>query len=139
MTQSPYDPRQQPPNQPYQTQPYQTQPYRAQPYGQQQYGQQPYGQQGLPVPYGYAPPPMPTASPKSPGVAVILSILIPGLGHLYSGNPLSAVFWFVSAVVSTVLISVLIGFILLPLVWIGAAIHAYISTANFNSRHHVVR
>jgi len=129
MTQPPYDPRQQPQ--------YQPQPY--QPYGQQQYGQQPYGQPSLPVPYGYGPPPMPTASPKSPGVAVILSILIPGLGHLYSGNPLSAVFWFISAVVSTVLISVFIGIILVPLVWIGAAIHAYISTANFNTRHHVIR
>jgi len=129
MTQSPYDPRQQPTYQPYPPQSYQPQPY----------GQQPYSQPGLPVQYGYAPPPMPTASPKSPGVAVILSIVIPGLGHLYSGNPLSAVFWFVSAVVATVLISVFIGIILVPLVWIGAAIHAYISTANFNTRHHVIR
>lgn len=116
------------------------QPYshqQIQPYEQQSpdYGQ-PYGG---PAPYGFYAQPMPTASPKSPGVAVILSILIPGLGHLYSGNPLSAVFWFVSAAISAMLIAVFIGFLLLPAVWLGAIIHAYISTANFNSRHHVIR
>jgi TM2 domain-containing membrane protein YozV len=82
---------------------------------------------------------MPTASPKSPGVAVILSVLVPGLGHLYSGNPLWAVFWFLSAAVASALISILIGFVLLPMVWIGSIVHAYVSTANYNTRHHVVR
>jgi len=89
-----------------------------------------------PAPYAY---PMPTASPKSPGVAAILSILVPGLGHLYSGNPLSAVFWFLAAAIAGALIYILIGFVLLPVVWIGSVIHAYVSTVNYNTRHHVVR
>jgi TM2 domain-containing membrane protein YozV len=94
--------------------------------------QQPY-QQPYPV------RPMPTASPKSPGVAAVLSVLVPGLGHLYSGNPMSAVFWFVSAFISALLILVAIGIFLFPVVWLGAIVHAYVSTANFNRRHHVVR
>jgi TM2 domain-containing membrane protein YozV len=84
-------------------------------------------------------PPMPTAAPKSGGVAVILSILIPGLGHLYTGNPLSAVLWFLSAVVAWLTVAIVIGFALVPLVWIFAPIHAYVSATNFNRRHHAVR
>lgn len=96
------------------------------------------------VPQGYGQPfppqrPMPTAAPKSPGVAVILSLLVCGLGHLYTGNPLSAVFWFLSAVVCGLLIFVGIGLLLLPMAWIGACVHAYISASNFNRRHHAVR
>ena len=84
--------------------------------------------------------PMPTASPKSGGVAVILSFLIPGLGHLYTGNPISAVLWFLAATVCWLLFWLLFfGIFLLPFVYIGAMIHAYISASNFNRRHHVVR
>lgn len=93
--------------------------------------QQPYRPAHLPA--------TPTAPPKSPGVAALLSLLIPGLGHLYSGNPIAAVFWFLSAAAAVALIAVFIGIILAPCVWVGAMIHAYISTANFNRRHNVVR
>jgi len=83
--------------------------------------------------------PMPTASPKSRGVAAILSLLIPGLGHLYTGNPVSAIFWFVSALISAALLAVVIGFVLLPLCWVCSPIHAYISADNFNRRHNAIR
>ena len=42
-------------------------------------------------------PPMPTAPPKSPGVGAIPSLLMPGAGHLYSGNALKGVLWFLAA------------------------------------------
>ena len=83
--------------------------------------------------------PIPTAPPKSPGVAAILSIIVPGLGHLYSGNPGAAAFWFISGAVSALLIMLIVGIFLLPVVWVGAAIHAYVSTANYNQRHNVIR
>lgn len=35
--------------------------------------------------------------------------------------------------------AIFIGFILVPLVHIGAMIHAYVSATNFNRHHHVVR
>jgi len=94
-------------------------------------------------PYGqpYPQRPQPTAAPKSGGVAVILSFFIPGLGHLYTGNPLSAVLWFVGDVICWVIgfLTGGIGFIILPFVWLGAMIHAYISASNFNIRHHAIR
>jgi TM2 domain-containing membrane protein YozV len=100
-----------------------------------------------PQPYGQPYPmrPMPTAAPKSGGVALILSFLIPGLGHLYTGNPLSAVLWFGSAVAIWTISFLLtfVGFpyvfIALPFVYLGAMIHAYISASNFNIRHHAIR
>ena len=105
---------------------------------QEQHGHQPYPPQ--PYPGQMVPQrPMPTASPKSPGVAALLSLIIPGLGHLYTGNPISAIFWFVSTAVSAMLITLLVGVVLLPLVWLGAIIHAYVSAGNFNRRHHAIR
>ena len=35
------------------------------------------------------------ARPSNPAVAAILSLIVPGAGHLYAGRPLSAVIWFV--------------------------------------------
>lgn len=113
-----------------------------QPPHQPQPGQQPYGQPYPPQPYaGPMVPqrPMPTAAPKSGGVALILSFLVPGLGHLYTGNPISAVIWFAAAVLAWVSLMIVIGFVLIPLVYIGAMIHAYVSATNFNRRHHAVR
>jgi TM2 domain-containing membrane protein YozV len=115
--------------------------------GQQPYGQptpytqpSPYGQPYPPQPYGQmAPRPAPTAAPKSGGVAVILSFLIPGLGHLYTGNPIAAIIWFVVAALSWAATAIFIGFLMLPVAYIGAMVHAYISAANFNRRHNVVR
>ena len=121
----------------------QQQPYSAQSpqqpigYG----GQQPYGYTTNAVNvYGSHAPPMPTASPKSPGVAAILSWLLPGAGHLYSGNPLWALIWFGAAFLFWMFgFFLFFGFFLLPIVYIGSPIHAYISTSAFNRRHNVVR
>jgi TM2 domain-containing membrane protein YozV len=33
--------------------------------------------------------------PSNPAAAAILSLIVPGAGHLYAGRPLSAVLWFV--------------------------------------------
>ena len=66
--------------------------------------------------------------------------LITGDAHLYSGNPLAAVMWFTLASVCWFLgFFLFFGFFLLPFVWIGACVHAYISTQDFNRRHNVVR
>ena len=90
-------------------------------------------------PYPPAAAAPPTASPRSGGVAPILSFLIPGLGHLYTGNPVSAVVWFVSAALAWASLCVAIGVVLIPLVMAGAMIHAYISASNFNRRHNTMR
>lgn len=92
-------------------------------------------------PQQYGPPqrPMPTAAPKSGGVAAILQALIPGLGHLYTGNPISAIFWFCTIALSWALVSVGVGIVMLCVAYPCAIIHAYVSAGNFNRRHHAVR
>lgn len=86
----------------------------------------------------YYPPqrPMPTAPPKSPGVAGLLSLIV---GHMYTGNPFQALFWFAAAGISALLIAVGVGVFLLPCAWIGAILFAALSASSFNRRHHVVR
>jgi TM2 domain-containing membrane protein YozV len=41
-----------------------------------------------------APAPL-AARPANPAVAAVLSLIVPGAGHLYAGRPLAAVLWFV--------------------------------------------
>ena len=123
---------------PYGQQHYSQPHYGQQPYPQPQYGQQmpPYGQPGQLVPHGshVIVRPMPTAPPKSGGVALILSLLICGLGQMYTGNPLWAVIWFFSAVVCGVLFFPLV-LVVIPV----AAVHAYFCASSWNARHHAVR
>ncbi len=52
--------------------------------------------------------------PPSPGVAAVLSVLIPGLGQLYSGRLLAGGVWFLATVASY-------SAILLP----GFLVHAF--------------
>jgi TM2 domain-containing membrane protein YozV len=91
-----------------------------------------------PQPYWQAPPPIPrptpTAPPKSPGVAVILTLLVPGLGHLYSGNPIAAILWFITAVIVGTLTALLGLLIVYPI----AMIHAHAVTTAYNRRHNAV-
>ncbi len=65
--------------QPYPSQPYAQQPYIQQPYAQQPYAPQPYA----PQPYGAPYPPVAVRPMKSAGIAVLLSFLWIGAGHLY--------------------------------------------------------
>ena len=34
-------------------------------------------------------------SPRNPGLAAVLSLVIPGLGQIYNGKFLRAIFWFI--------------------------------------------
>jgi hypothetical protein len=40
--------------------------------------------------------PLESIRTPNPGVAAILSLVVPGAGHLYAGRPLSAVLWFMA-------------------------------------------
>ena len=42
--------------------------------------------------------------PASPGLAAVLSLLVPGAGQLYAGRPLAAVMWFVVVALGYLLI-----------------------------------
>ena len=78
------------------------------------------------------------AMPKSPALAVILSIILPGLGHLYLENTAGAVLWYIATIAAWLSMLILIGFLLVPFVMFAACTHAYLSAALFNERHHLV-
>ncbi len=61
---------------------------------------------------------------KSPGVAVLLSLLFTGSGQIYCGRAGRGIAFFAAAFASGVSILFLVGFVLLPIVWLWAAIDA---------------
>jgi TM2 domain-containing membrane protein YozV len=72
---------------------------------------------------------------KNPGIAVLLSILFPGAGNFYAGQTGWGVFYLLAWCVSAVLCFVIIGLVLLPMVYIGAMVHAWLATDAFNKRN----
>lgn len=84
------------------------------------------------------PPPPPVAVPavraevrpattrlKDPGLAVVFSFFITGLGQLYNGEIGKAVAFFGAQIVSAILMFVLIGFVTTPALWIWSMVDAY--------------
>lgn len=102
----------------------------------QQYAQAPPPYQAAPQyqaapPYGqpmYGPVPM-----KSTGIAVILAVLVPGLGHIYLGRIGEGIMYLILAFVFGALIILLIGFILLPILWIWQIYDAYNKANQYNA------
>lgn len=63
--------------------------------------------------------------PRYPGIAAVLSFIIPGLGQIYNGE-LGKGFSFVAGIViSSFLTAIFIGVIFLVILWIWAVIDAY--------------
>ncbi|MCS3901013.1 DUF5683 domain-containing protein [Methanococcus voltae] len=74
---------------------------------------------------------------KSPALAAILSFFIPGLGQIYNGEIIKGIIIIVLFVISFFAIAILIGFIMLPIVWLYAVCEAY-NTANKINRGYIV-
>lgn len=85
----------------------------------------------------YAPQPTPTpfaADPqKSPGVAAVLSFLIPGVGQMYNGQIVKGLVVMVVQVVNFFLTFVIIGFISGLAVWLWSIFDAYQGAENYNA------
>ncbi|NHM28941.1 hypothetical protein G7K71_18630 [Desulfofundulus sp. TPOSR] len=62
---------------------------------------------------------------KNPGLAAVLSFLVCGLGQIYNGQVGKGIALFVAAGITGLLCAVVIGFILLPVVWIYGIYDAY--------------
>jgi TM2 domain-containing membrane protein YozV len=62
---------------------------------------------------------------KSPGLAAVLSFLVPGLGQIYDGAIAKGLFLVFLACVSYLLMAIVIGFFLYLPVWIYAIYDAY--------------
>lgn len=116
------------------------QPYGQQPY-QQQY-QQPYGQAVQPYtqPYAqpYGQPPQLAVVPKSPGVAVLASFFIPGLGSMISGRGGMGALILCLYIFSWILTIVLIGFLGVFGFWIWGMIQGHADAVAWNRRHGLI-
>ena len=93
-----------------------------------------FAQPGYPQgPYG-----APMVAPKSPGVAVLASFFVPGLGSMISGNGGIGALILCLYVVSWILTIVLIGFLGVFGFWIWGMIQAHSDAVAWNSRHGII-
>jgi TM2 domain-containing membrane protein YozV len=72
---------------------------------------------------------------RSPILAAILSLILSGLGQIYNGQVAKGVVFIVVQLVNTALTAVLIGWVLMPIVGLWAAIDAYLVAKRNNERY----
>ena len=70
---------------------------------------------------------------KNPGVSAVLSFLICGLGQIYNGQILKGLMFLVLYAISWALTYVLIGWIILPVLWIWGIYDAYRNAEKINN------
>ena len=113
-------------------------------YQQPGYQQPGYPQAGYPQPgyvtnpYQQAPYPQPMVAPKSPGVAVLASFFLPGLGSMISGNGGIGALILILYMVSWLLTLVLIGFIGVFGFWVWGMFQAYSDAVSWNRRYGII-
>lgn len=71
---------------------------------------------------------------RNPLLAALLSLLVAGLGQIYNGQVLKGVIFVVLQIINGALTTVLIGWILLPIVGLWAIIDAYVVANRNNAR-----
>ncbi len=69
---------------------------------------------------------------KSAGLAAVLSALINGLGQIYNGQILKGIIIIVVQMINGALTAILIGWVLLPIVWVWAVYDAYRGAEKIN-------
>jgi TM2 domain-containing membrane protein YozV len=83
-------------------------------------------------------PPPPHVLPKSPGAALVLSVLWPGLGSIYADHVTTGVLLIIANIVSLILCLVLIGFVTTPILYIVALALAYTQAQEWNRQHGII-
>ncbi len=78
-----------------------------------------------------------TSSEKNILLAIILSVILPGLGQIYLGLDRKGAIFLIAYVVSAILILLLIGFLLCAVIWIWALVDTIISTNSINNGEEV--
>jgi len=80
----------------------------------------------------------PMVVPKSPGVSVLLSVFIPGLGSMVNGNAGTGVAILLLNLLGLLLSIVLIGIPLAIGTWIWGLVDAYRSAQQWNANHGII-
>ena len=72
---------------------------------------------------------------RSPVLAAVLSLIFSGLGQIYNGQITKGVVFIVVQLINAALTTVLIGFVLMPIVGLWATIDAYLVARRNNERY----
>lgn len=72
---------------------------------------------------------------RSPVLAAVLSLIFSGLGQIYNGEITKGVVFIVVQLINAALTTVLIGFVLMPIVGLWAMIDAYLVARRNNERY----
>ncbi len=72
---------------------------------------------------------------RSPLLAAVLSLILSGLGQIYNGQVTKGVIFIVVQIINAALTTVLIGFVLMPIVGLWATIDAYLVAKRNNERY----
>ena len=80
----------------------------------------------------------PTVAPKNPGLSLAASFFVPGLGSLIAGRIGWGVLIFSAYLIACLSLFVLIGFLLVPVVWVWGMADAYLGAKSWNSRHGII-
>ena len=93
-----------------------------------------------PAPYvpQHAAYPQPAVAPKNPGLALVASFFIPGLGTLMNGETGKGIGILVGYFVSFLLAFVVIGIPLMIGLWIWGMVDAYSGAKRWNARHGII-
>jgi TM2 domain-containing membrane protein YozV len=85
-------------------------------------------------------PPQPPAHvmPKNPLLYLVVSLFIPGVGTMAAGRVGWGVLILASYIVAGLLTLVLVGFVLVPAVWIWGMVDAYQTAKKWNAAHGIV-
>jgi len=70
---------------------------------------------------------------KNPGVALVLSFFVAGLGQLYNGEIGKGIAFLIAYFVSVLLMWAVIGFLTTPILWVWGMVDAYKSAERLNT------
>jgi TM2 domain-containing membrane protein YozV len=71
---------------------------------------------------------------RSPILAAVLSLFLSGLGQIYNGQVTKGVLFIVAQLINAALTTILIGWVLMPIVGLWATIDAYVTAKRNNER-----
>ena len=64
------------------------------------------------------------APAPSQALPALVSFFVPGLGQLIQGRVLAALIWFTLSILASLSVLIVIGFVLVPVVWIACTVDA---------------
>jgi len=76
----------------------------------------------------------PTTFPKDPAIAVVCSFIVCGLGHVYVGDYAKGFALMIAYGLAWVLTGILIGFLIVPVLWIYGLWSAHHDAVEHNER-----